>query len=52
MTGKILDDERKSEMVEKKEPETLLKVAEYADKQKRQAMLRAVILFSLEILPL
>ncbi|MCR5335216.1 MAG: helix-turn-helix domain-containing protein [Synergistes sp.] len=45
-----LDGERKSEMMEKEEKETLLKVAEYADKQKRQAILRAVILFSLEMI--
>ena len=36
--------------MEKEEKETLLKVAEYADKQKRQAILRAVILFSLEMI--
>ena len=46
----ILDGERKSESMEKEEKETLLKVAEYADKQKRQAILRAVILFSLEMI--
>lgn len=46
----IIDGERKSEIMEKEEKETLLKVAEYADKQKRQAILRAVILFSLEMI--
>ena len=46
----IIDGERKSEIVEKEEKETLLKVAEYADKQKRQAILKAVIIFSLEMI--
>lgn len=46
----ILDGEKKSEIVEKEEKETLLKVAEYAEKPKRQAILRAVILFSLEMI--
>lgn len=46
----ILEGERKSEIMEKEEKETLLKVAEYAEKQKRQAILRAVILFSLEMI--
>lgn len=46
----IIDGERKSEIMEKEEKETLLKLADYADKQKRQAILRAVILFSLELI--
>ncbi len=46
----ILEGERKSEIMEKEEKETLLQVAEYAEKQKRQAILRAVILFSLEMI--
>ncbi|MBR3168048.1 MAG: helix-turn-helix domain-containing protein [Erysipelotrichaceae bacterium] len=46
----ILDGERKSEIVEKEEKETLLKIAEYAEKQKKQAILRAIILFSLEMI--
>ena len=46
----IIDGERKSEMMQKEEKGTLLKIAEYADKQKRQAILRAVILFSLEMI--
>ncbi len=46
----IIDGERKSEIVEKEEKETLLKVAEYADKEKRQAILKAVIIFSLEMI--
>ena len=36
--------------MEKEEKETLLKIADYAEKQKRQAILRAVILFSLEMI--
>ncbi|MBR3357256.1 MAG: helix-turn-helix transcriptional regulator [Solobacterium sp.] len=46
----ILDGERKSESMEKEEKETLLRIAEYADQQKRKAILRAVILFSLEMI--
>ncbi len=45
----IIDGERKSEIMEKEEKETLLKIADYVDKQKKQAVLRAVILFSLEM---
>lgn len=44
----IIDGERKSEIMEREEKETLLKLADYADKQKKQAILRAVIVFSLE----
>lgn len=46
----IIDGERESEIMEKEEKETLLKIADYADKQKRQAILRAILLFSLEML--
>ena len=45
----IIDGERKSDIMEKEEKETLLKIADYVDKQKKQAVLRAVILFSLEM---
>ena len=45
----IINGERERETMEKEKKETLLKVAEYADKQKKQAILRAVILFSLEM---
>ena len=45
----IINGGRESEIMEKEKKETLLKVAEYADKQKKQAILRAVILFSLEM---
>ena len=38
----IIDGERKSEIVEKEEKETLLKVAEYADKQKRGTLPRNI----------
>lgn len=46
----IIDGERKSEIMEKEEKETLLKIADYVDKQKKQSILRAAILFSLEML--
>lgn len=46
----IIDGERKSENMEKEEKETLLKIADYVDKQKKQSILRAVILFSLELI--
>ena len=46
----IIDGERKSEIMEKEEKETLLKIADYVDKQKKQSILRAVILFSLELI--
>ncbi len=45
----IIDGERKSEIMEKEEKETLLKIADYVDKQKKQAIIRAVLLFSLEM---
>ena len=37
----IIDGERKSEGMEKEEKETLLKIADYVDKQKKQAIIRA-----------
>lgn len=46
----IIDGERKSENMEKETKETLLKIADYADKQKRQAVFRAVLFFVIEIL--
>ena len=46
----IIDGERKSEIMEKEEKETLLKIADYVDKQKKQAIIRAAVLFSLEML--
>lgn len=46
----IIDGERKSEIMEKEEKETLLKIADYVDKQNKQFILRAVVLFSLEML--
>ena len=46
----IIDGERKSEIMEKEEKEVLLKIADYADKQKKQSIIRAVTLFSLETL--
>ena len=46
----IIDGERKSESMKKEEKETLLKIADYVDKQKKQAIIRAVLLFSLEML--
>ncbi|MEE0866493.1 MAG: helix-turn-helix transcriptional regulator [Clostridia bacterium] len=46
----IIDGERKSEKMDKDAKETLLKVADYANKQKRQAIFRAIILFTLEMI--
>ena len=46
----IIDGERKSENMEKETKETLLKIADYVDKQKKQAILRAIVLFALEML--
>ncbi len=46
----MIDGERKSEIMEKEEKKTLLKIADYVDKQKRQSILRAIVLFSLEML--
>lgn len=45
----IIDGERKSEIMEKGAKETLLKIAEYADKQKRQAVIRTIVFFGLEM---
>lgn len=36
--------------MDKETKETLLKIADYADKQKKQAIIRAVILFGLEMI--
>jgi transcriptional regulator with XRE-family HTH domain len=46
----MIEGERKSEIMEKQEKETLLKIADYAEKQKKQAIIRAVVLFSLAML--
>ena len=46
----IIDGERKSEKMDKDVKETLLKVADYANKQKKQAIFRAIILFTLEMI--
>ena len=45
----IIDGERKSEIMEKETKETLLKIAEYVDKQIRQAVIRAIVFFGLEL---
>ena len=45
----IIDGERKAEKMDKETKETLLKIADYADKQKKQAIIRAVILFGMEM---
>lgn len=45
----IIDGERKSEIMEKETKKTLLKIAEYVDKQKRQAVIRAIVFFGLEL---
>ncbi len=46
--SEIIHGERKSEKMEN-EKETLLMIADYSKKQKMQAIVRAVILFSLEM---
>jgi len=46
----IIDGERKAQDVDKETKETLLKIADYADKQKKQAIIRAVILFGMEMI--
>ena len=45
----MIDGERKSENMDKEEKDTLLKIAEYTNKEKKQAIIRAVILLSLEM---
>lgn len=45
----IIDGERKTENMEKETKETLLRIADYADKQKKQAIIRAIIFFGLEM---
>jgi transcriptional regulator with XRE-family HTH domain len=45
----IIDGERKSEIMEKETKETLLKIADYTDKQIRQAVIRAIVFFGLEM---
>lgn len=46
----IIDGERKIEKMTKDEKETLLRIADYANTQKKQAIFRAILLFALEIL--
>lgn len=46
----IIDGERKSENMNDEVKETIIAVADYADKQKKQAVLRAIIMFALEML--
>mgnify|MGYP003510488189 CR=1 FL=1 len=46
----IIDGRRKSENMNDEVKETILAVADYADKQKKQAVLRAIIMFALEML--
>ena len=46
----IINGERKSENMNEEVKETILAVANYADKQKKQAVLRAIIMFALEML--
>ncbi len=45
----LIDGERKSENMDNEMKDTLLKVADYADRQKKQAIVRAVIFFALEM---
>ncbi|SFC36543.1 Transcriptional regulator, contains XRE-family HTH domain [Ruminococcus albus] len=46
----VLDGERKSENMNEDMKETMTMVADYTDKQKKQAILRGMILFGLEML--
>ena len=46
----LINGERKSEDMNKDMKETLTMVADYTDKQKKQAIIRAIILFGLEML--
>ena len=46
----IINGERKSENMNEEVKETILAVANYADKQKKQAVLRSIIMFALEML--
>ena len=46
----IIDGERKSENMEKEAKITLLKIAEYADSQKRKAVIRAIVFAGLEVI--
>ena len=46
----LLNGERKSENMNEDMKETLTMVADYAEKQKKQAIIRAVVLFSLEMI--
>ncbi len=46
----IINGERKSENMNEEVKETILAVANYADKQKKQAVLKAIIMFALEML--
>ena len=46
----IINGERKSENMNEDMKETLTMVADYAEKMKRKAIIRAVILFSLEMI--
>ena len=47
--GEIIDGKREDQPMDAKEKETLLKIADYADKQKRRAIIRALIFFGLDM---
>lgn len=48
--GEIIDGKREDQDMDKKTKETMLKIADYADKQKRRAIIRALIFFGLEMI--
>jgi len=45
----IIDGKRETDHMDTETKETLLKIADYADKQKKQAIIRAIIIFTLEM---
>ena len=45
----IIDGERKSEKMDKDTKESLLLIADYTDKTKKQAIIRALVFFALEL---
>ncbi len=45
----LIDGERKSEKMDKETKESLLLIADYTDKTKKQAIIRALIFFGLEM---
>ena len=48
--GEIIDGERKGETMDMETKKDLMKIADYADKRKKQAIIRAIIFFGLDML--